>query len=75
MSSIIAKEILGISDSHVALMNIETEINKGLKSIQDADHTLRKSIKINFIGHVEVNELLSNKTDVLICSEFIGNIT
>lgn len=30
---------------------------------------------INYIGYLEANELLTGKTDVLVCDGFTGNVT
>ena len=42
-------------------------------------HRYRKRSKhkhsINYIGYLEANELLTGKTDVLVCDGFTGNVT
>ncbi|VFP88533.1 phosphate acyltransferase PlsX [Candidatus Erwinia haradaeae] len=74
MGSVIAEELLTIHEPRVSLINIGQEPIKGLSSIQDAALMLQSSKEINFIGYVEGHDLLSGKTDVLICNGFIGNI-
>ncbi len=48
---------------------------KGLDSIRDASAVLKTIPSINYIGYLEANELLTGKTDVLVCDGFTGNVT
>ena len=36
---------------------------------------LKQVPSINYIGYLEANELLTGKTDVLVCDGFTGNVT
>ncbi|MGU0044573.1 hypothetical protein ACVXHA_29740 [Escherichia coli] len=36
---------------------------------------LKRIASINYIGYFEANELLTGKTDVLVCDGFTGNVT
>ena len=36
---------------------------------------LKKLPSFNYIGYLEANELLTGKTDVLVCDGFTGNVT
>ena len=56
-------------------MNIGEEETKGLDSIRDAAEILKQVPSINYIGYLEANELLTGKTDVLVCDGFTGNVT
>ena len=75
MGAVMADDVLGISHPRVALLNIGHEETKGLQSIRDAAVVLRESPGINYIGYLEGNDLLTGKTDVLVCDGFIGNVT
>ncbi|MBX4181041.1 phosphate acyltransferase PlsX [Sodalis sp. CWE] len=75
MGSVIAEHIVGIANPRVALLNIGEEEIKGIDPIQHAASLLRNAPSINYIGYLEANELLTGKTDVLVCDGFIGNIT
>jgi phosphate acyltransferase len=75
MGSVVAEEILGIVNPRVALLNIGEEETKGLDSIRSAAVMLKNTSTINYIGYLEGNELLTGKTDVMVCDGFIGNIT
>lgn len=74
MGSILSEKIFNLKSPRVALLNIGKETNKGLDSIKDAARFLKKCSTINYIGYIEANDLLSGKTDVLVCDGFVGNI-
>ncbi|WP_218187053.1 phosphate acyltransferase PlsX [Klebsiella quasipneumoniae] len=75
MGSVLAEEVVGIANPRVALLNIGEEEMKGLSSIRDAAAVLRTLPSLNYIGYLEANELLTGKTDVLVCDGFTGNVT
>ncbi|MDI6955683.1 phosphate acyltransferase PlsX [Pantoea sp. Pa-EAmG] len=75
MGAVMAEEVLEISQPRVALLNIGQEETKGLETIRAASAVLRASPQINYIGYLEGNDLLTGKTDVLVCDGFVGNVT
>ncbi|EMH4161456.1 phosphate acyltransferase PlsX [Pluralibacter gergoviae] len=75
MGAVMAEEVLGISAPRVALLNIGEEETKGPDSIRDAAAMLKNISSINYTGYLEANELLTGKTDVLVCDGFTGNVT
>ena len=75
MGSVLAEDVVGITNPRVALLNIGEEETKGLDSIRDAAEILKQVPSINYIGYLEANELLTGKTDVLVCDGFTGNVT
>ncbi|WP_158783066.1 phosphate acyltransferase PlsX [Pantoea sp. BAV 3049] len=75
MGAVVAEEVLAIDTPRVALLNIGEEETKGLDSIREAAAILRDSSEINYIGYLEGNDLLTGKTDVLVCDGFVGNVT
>lgn len=75
MGSIFARDILGVHKPRVALLNIGEEEAKGPERIRTAATTLKADPNINYIGYLEGNELLTGKTDVLVCEGFVGNVT
>ncbi|XKM13172.1 phosphate acyltransferase PlsX [Orbaceae bacterium ac157xtp] len=74
MGEILAKATLAIEHPRVALLNIGEEEAKGLDCIRLAASSLKASDQINFIGYLEANDLLTGKTDVLVCDGFSGNV-
>ncbi|WP_294615987.1 phosphate acyltransferase PlsX [uncultured Gilliamella sp.] len=75
MGGILAKSVLQIAHPRIALLNIGEEDVKGLDKIREAASILKSNDQINFIGYLEGNELLTGKTDVLVCDGFVGNVT
>ncbi|QTL41297.1 phosphate acyltransferase PlsX [Xenorhabdus budapestensis] len=75
MGAVMAEDVAGANNPRVALLNIGEEESKGLDNIREAAMILRNSNLINYIGYVEGNELLTGKTDVLVCDGFAGNVT
>ncbi|PVZ87958.1 phosphate acyltransferase PlsX [Serratia sp. S1B] len=75
MGSVMAEEVLGIAQPRVALLNIGEEETKGLDNIRKAAIVLKSTPAINYIGYLEGNELLTGKTDVMVCDGFVGNVT
>lgn len=75
MGSVMAEQVVGISNPRVALLNIGEEESKGLDNIREAAAILKKTTSINYIGYLEGNDLLTGKTDVMVCDGFVGNVT
>jgi phosphate:acyl-[acyl carrier protein] acyltransferase len=75
MGAVMAEEVLEIAKPRVALLNIGQEETKGLETIRAASAVLRDIPQINYIGYLEGNDLLTGKTDVLVCDGFVGNVT
>ncbi|WP_304164465.1 phosphate acyltransferase PlsX [Lonsdalea britannica] len=75
MGAVMAEEVLELSNPRVALLNIGEEESKGLNNIREAAARLKATSSINYIGYLEGNELLTGKTDVMVCDGFVGNVT
>lgn len=74
MGSVLAANLKDKDRPRVALLNIGEEAMKGLDSIKQAAKMLQKCHSINYIGHVEGNDIFSAKADVIVCDGFAGNI-
>ena len=74
MASFYAKEIRGIENPRVALLNNGAEDDKGDDVHLAAYKLLSETENINFIGNIEGNELMTGKTDVAVMDGFSGNI-
>ncbi|ARU93643.1 phosphate acyltransferase PlsX [Tatumella citrea] len=75
MGAVMAEEVLGIPAPRVALLNIGQEACKGPEHIRHAAVTLEQMDKLNYVGFLEGSELLTGKTDVLVCDGFAGNVS
>ncbi|MBU0472651.1 MAG: phosphate acyltransferase PlsX [Bacteroidetes bacterium] len=73
LSSIFLREIYGIKEPRVGLMNVGSEDSKGYKLTLDTAELLQNS-NLNFIGNVEGNDIFKGTADLIVCDGFIGNI-
>lgn len=76
MGSLFSKQILGIKNPRVGVLNIGEEETKGNTLAQETYKLLSEHTdKINFIGNIEGKELLLDSCDVVVCDGFVGNVT
>ena len=73
MGSIFAKEIYGIANPKVGLLNIGEEESKGNEVAIETLALLKKS-KLNFIGNIEGRDIFKGTAHVVVCDGFVGNI-
>jgi phosphate acyltransferase len=74
LGSLYAQYILGINNPRVSLINIGEEEGKGNILAQAAYPLLKENAQINFTGNIEGRDILIDKTDVMVCEGFTGNI-
>jgi phosphate acyltransferase len=74
LGSLYAQYILGINNPRVSLINIGEEEGKGNILAQAAYPLLKENTQINFTGNIEGRDILLDKTDVMVCEGFTGNI-
>jgi len=74
MSSVYARQVLGVSNPRVGLLSIGEEDVKGTKLVKEARELLRADARINLVGNVEGRDLLHGRCDVVVCDGFGGNI-
>jgi len=73
MGSVYAREIFGVRNPRVALLNIGEESTKGDSLTTEAYQLLEKS-HLNFIGNIEGKDILKGNAEVIICDGFVGNV-
>jgi glycerol-3-phosphate acyltransferase PlsX len=73
MADVYAREVLGIAEPRVALMNIGSEEAKGSDLVKEARDLLRATPGLNFTGYVEGRDFFSGLADVIITDGFVGN--
>ena len=73
MGTVIAREIRGIEQPRVGLLNMGVEASKGNQVVKEAAELMNSGL-INYIGYVEGHNLVENKADVVVCDGFSGNI-
>lgn len=74
LGSLYAENLLQIENPRVALMNIGEEDEKG-NMLSMATFPLMKDTNLfNFVGNVEGRDLFNDKSDVIVCDGFTGNV-
>ena len=73
MGSLYYKELFGVENPRVALVNVGTEDAKGNELVKST-YPLMQKLPINFVGNMEARDALSGDYDVLVCDGFTGNV-
>ena len=74
MGTVYMREIMGVPNPRIGLLNIGEERIKGTKTVAAAYELLEKADGINFVGNIEGKDVPNGKCDVLVCDGFAGNI-
>jgi len=74
LGSLYAKNVYGIENPKVALLNIGEEETKGNLLTIAVHKLLAESEEVNFIGNLEGRDIFRGKADVIVCDGFTGNI-
>lgn len=74
MGSALSENIQNKKYPKLSLLNIGSEEIKGNDNIKKASKMFKDCRYVNYTGYIEGNNILSAKTDVIICDGFIGNI-
>lgn len=74
LGSIFASSVLNIEKPKVGLLSIGQEEKKGNLLVQATFPLMKEARSYDFIGNVEGRDLFNEKTDVVVCDGFTGNI-
>ena len=74
LGSLYSEHVHKIKNPKVGLLNIGEEPEKGNLVVQAAHTMMKESKDFNFVGNVEGREVFSDKTDVIVCEGFTGNV-
>ncbi|MCD7866284.1 MAG: phosphate acyltransferase PlsX [Clostridiales bacterium] len=74
MGSIYMKDVVGIRQPRVAILNIGAEEEKGNALVKETYPLLQTCEGIRFIGSIEAREIPHGGADVIVCDGFAGNI-
>ena len=75
MGDIYARDVLGLSNPKVALLNVGEEEMKGNAEVQNAAAILKKAPNtLNFQGFIEADRIMKGEADVVVTDGFSGNI-
>ncbi|MBN2572833.1 MAG: phosphate acyltransferase PlsX [Ignavibacteriales bacterium] len=73
LGTIFVREMYGINNPAVGLLNVGEEDTKGNELTIAANKLLKKS-GLNFVGNVEGRDILAGTIDIVICDGFVGNV-
>jgi phosphate acyltransferase len=73
IGSVYVKNMFGVAEPKIGLLNIGTEPLKGNSLSKDVFKLLSES-SLNFIGNIEARDISTGTVDVLVCDGFVGNI-
>jgi glycerol-3-phosphate acyltransferase PlsX len=74
IGSLLAEYVYHIPKTKVGLMNIGEEDEKGNTLSKESFQLIKNLKDINFVGNVEGRDLFNDKTDVIVCDGFTGNV-
>ncbi len=73
MAAEYAKHILGKREPSVGLLNVGSEEAKGNELVKETKQLFAQS-PLNYLGHIEGNEIFEGRADVVVCEGFVGNV-
>lgn len=73
-ATVAAKEVFGVKEPTVGLLNIGSEPGKGRAVDKEAYYYLESLEGINFKGNVEPDEITNCPTNIVVCEGYGGNI-
>jgi phosphate acyltransferase len=74
LGSLFAEHVLKINNPKVGLVNLGEEEGKGNILAQATYPLLKENTHINFVGNIEGRDILMDKSDVMVCEGFTGNV-
>ncbi len=74
IGAIYMRDVIGIKNPSVGLINIGAEEEKGNALVKETFPLLREDKTLNFTGSVEARDVPEGGTDVLVADGFAGNI-
>lgn len=74
MGSVYMKNVMGIPNPRVGIVNIGVEEEKGNALVKETYPLLKACTDLNFIGSVEARDIPMGVCDVIVCEAFVGNV-
>ena len=74
MARVYVRDVLGISQPKIGLLNIGEEDTKGTDFVKEIHRMLSEKMPDNFIGNTEGSGIYRGDCDCIICDGFIGNV-
>lgn len=73
MAARYAERMLGRREPSVGLLNIGSEEGKGTSLVRETGELFGGG-KLNYVGHIEGNDVFTGHCDVIVCEGFVGNV-
>lgn len=73
MGSIVARDVYGVANPRVGLLNIGEEDTKGHEIVREAHELIRRG-GVNYLGFVEGHDIFDETVDVVVTDGFTGNV-
>jgi len=73
MGDIYFRHMYGIERPRVGLLSLGEEDTKGNDLIHEARELL-KSLKLNFVGNIEGQDVINGNAEIVVCDGFVGNV-
>lgn len=74
MGAVYVREVFGVRQPKIGLLNVGSESAKGTRVVRDAHQLLKDDSALHFIGNVEGNDVPAGVADVVVCDGFVGNV-
>lgn len=73
MGAVTVRDVEGIADPRVGLLNVGHEDSKGHDVVRDA-HLALRDMPLNYAGFIEGHDIFDGTVDVAVCDGFSGNL-
>jgi glycerol-3-phosphate acyltransferase PlsX len=73
MASTYVREMYGVADPTISLLNIGAEEEKGGNVLKETQVLFRRH-PVNFKGNIEGQDVMRGATEIVVCEGFIGNV-
>jgi len=73
LANVYAKDVLGLPEPRVGLLNIGEEDGKG-NAVAKQAFTLLRASSLNFTGNLDAKDVFRGVADVIVCDGFVGNV-
>jgi glycerol-3-phosphate acyltransferase PlsX len=73
MGAVTAREVEGIANPRVGLLNVGHEDGKGHLVVREA-HQMLKALPLNYVGFIEGQDIFDGTVDIAVCDGFAGNL-
>ena len=74
MGSVYMKNVMGVADPKVGLVNIGAEAEKGNKLTKETYELMKNQTSYNFAGNCEARDIPTGDFDVVVADGFAGNL-